>query len=343
MPPSPQFSFVFDKPRKVRARKAKPVPAVISTPESIGEPWLHDPRSFFCPTVVSADPHVAGYVLPDPGRRPESLFAPRPLGEVPALPGNYSLKGPKPKIYLPVDKRREAEMLAAGAVKGAKGGFYVDLAASGWLSAVHRLQAFTPFIAKPVTRAFQIEPIPLSSWGATLANLLTKASWERLRLRATYPFAHLCQICGEGSRKTIEVHELWTYEMPKRQWESGVQRLAGLLSLCGRCHRCFHPGFANILGRGEETIARIGLINRWSIAETAAYLDWAGAVWETRSSVPWSLDLSFLDGEDLVVSSAKWTRTEDDRLFSKKDDLGRGTRILGARWSMTAPRENDAS
>lgn len=338
MTQSGQHSFLFEKPKKVRAKKAKPVPEAISAPADADEPWLHDPRSFFCPTVVSPDPSVAGYVLPDPGGRSERLFAPRPLVSVPALPGNYSLKGPKPKLYLPVDRRREDEMIAAGAVRGPRGGIYVDLDRASHMLDLGRLQAFVPFIAKPLTRAFQIEPIPETAWGATLANLLTRTSWEKLRLRATYHFAHKCQICGEGSRDAIEVHELWTYEMPKGRWESGVQRLAGLLSVCGKCHRCFHPGFANILGRGEETVRRIALVNRWTDAETALYLDWAGLVWQARSQVSWALDLGFLDGEDLTVSSAAWVRTEDDRLFPRKDGERRGTRILNARWSMTPPR-----
>jgi hypothetical protein len=340
MADSDQQSFAFDKPkRRGRPRKEKQLPETLAQPADADEPWLHDVRPFFCPTVKPYHAEVSGYVLPDPGGRPDELFVPRSLAEVPRLPGSYSLSGAKPKLYLPVDKRREAEMLAAGAVKGPRGGFYVDMDRPSHMLDLGRLQAFVPFIAKPLTRAFQVEPIPSTSWGATLANLLTKTSWERLRLRATHHFSHLCQICGEGSRKTIEVHELWTYEMPKRRWDPGMQRLVGLLSLCGKCHRCFHPGFAAILGRGAEAVERLGLVNRWTRAETEGYLDWAGSVWQARSTVPWALDLGLIDGEELVVSSANWVESEDGRLFPRKDGAQRGTRILNARWSATKARD----
>ncbi len=346
MASSDQISFMFDKPRRPRGRPRKdaPRPEPPAPPAGPAEPWAPDMRSFLCPTVMPFDPEVAGYVLPDPGGRPDALFAPRPLISVPALPGNYSLQGEKPKIYLPVDKRREAEMVALGATRGKRGGFYVAMDSPSYRADLDRLRAFVPFIAKPLIRPMQIEPIPSTSWGSTLANLLTKTAWDRLRLRATHHFAHLCQICGEGSHNAIEVHELWTYEMPKRRWDPGVQRLVGLLSVCGRCHRCFHPGFASLMGRGAEAVERIGLVNRWTRAETEDYLEWASAVWRQRSEVPWSLDLGFIDGEELVVSSANWGQMEDGRLFPRKDGGGdRATRILNARWSATAPRNGDAA
>jgi hypothetical protein len=52
-------SFEFDNPRKARSRKARPVPEAISA-EGTDEPWLRGPGSFFCATVVSPDPQIAG-------------------------------------------------------------------------------------------------------------------------------------------------------------------------------------------------------------------------------------------------------------------------------------------
>ena len=81
-----------------------------------------------------------------------------------------------------------------------------------------------------------IDPIPISSWGVSLSNKLSKKEWDKIR-RSVYASAnHTCEICG-NMNETLYCHELWRFtERPR------VQRLIGFECCCKICSDVHHFG-----------------------------------------------------------------------------------------------------
>jgi hypothetical protein len=132
--------------------------------------------------------------------------------------------------------------------------------------------------------------IPASSWGASLANLLTNRAWNEIRKPILAASGQRCRICsGAGD----ECHELWAYSSPPLSDTLGVQRLMGIVALCHRWHEIFHWGLANKRGRGDEVRRRLAEHNGWTSQQLAEYRSEQGAVWKARSQHYWALDLSF--------------------------------------------------
>lgn len=150
----------------------------------------------------------------------------------------------------------------------------------------------------PVTRtALTIELVPATSWFDNLRKRLSTADWDRLR-KAQYKHAgYKCEICGgKGPAHPVEAHEVWIYDDAKM-----VQKLAGLIALCPGCHEVKHFGFANIQGRSAEAKAHLMWANSWRQEEAERYITEVTAQWEQRSRKNWTLDLSWLETQDVSV------------------------------------------
>ena len=81
-----------------------------------------------------------------------------------------------------------------------------------------------------------IDPIPMSSWGVSLANKLGKKKWDELRHKVYFEADYTCEIC-EQVNETLHCHELWKFgERPR------VQRLIGFECCCKTCHDVHHFG-----------------------------------------------------------------------------------------------------
>jgi hypothetical protein len=92
-----------------------------------------------------------------------------------------------------------------------------------------------------------MEPIPVASGFANLANLLPRPQWDRLR-RAVYRRAgHRCQACGR--RTVLHCHEVWRFN-PRTQY----QHLGGFRALCPTCHAATHITQAR--GRRQRALLR---------------------------------------------------------------------------------------
>lgn len=158
--------------------------------------------------------------------------------------------------------------------------------------------------------------IPASSWGSSLANLLTRPSWDAIRFPVISARGNRCQVCSEQKR-AMECHEIWAYSMPPRsalEGTIGVQRLIGLAALCSECHEMFHLGFAKIRGRLEAVSKRLMAVNGWTDAQYKSFYRTMGSKFTTRSEVYWGLDLSLVgDGQPLVVKD-EWTLDADGML-----------------------------
>lgn len=87
-----------------------------------------------------------------------------------------------------------------------------------------------------------IEPVPISTWGISLANKLPKEEWDEIRRKVYRDAGNRCEVCGE-SNITLHAHEKWKFDDKK-----GVQRLVGFECCCEICHNVHH------FGRSEETM-----------------------------------------------------------------------------------------
>ena len=148
-----------------------------------------------------------------------------------------------------------------------------------------------------------VDLIPATSWHASLANLLTKTSWDLLRTEA----AHAADGCEECGVKTgIECHEAWTYDE-----RTGVQTLKRLRALCTSCHETCHLGFARVRGRFEIAFGRLCRINRIRDDERKAYLTEIEGRFMRRSRRAWALDLGMLAGRTLSLTGTM-VRVDED-------------------------------
>lgn len=81
-----------------------------------------------------------------------------------------------------------------------------------------------------------IEPLPESTWGISLANLLPQEVWDTLRREVYEGFDYTCVICGATDRQ-LHCHERWSFDDRAK-----VQRFVGFKCLCVDCHDIKHWG-----------------------------------------------------------------------------------------------------
>jgi hypothetical protein len=84
-----------------------------------------------------------------------------------------------------------------------------------------------------ITLRLTIEPIPRSSRFATLAKLLPREQWDRLRRQVYRQAGYRCQICGREGR--LFSHEIW-----QLNFDTDWQWLRGFQALCENCHGAKH-------------------------------------------------------------------------------------------------------
>ncbi|NBR00667.1 MAG: HNH endonuclease [Actinobacteria bacterium] len=139
--------------------------------------------------------------------------------------------------------------------------------------------------------ALTLDLVPSSTWYDNLRSRLRPSEWDRLR-KATYAAAgNKCEVCGgNGRRHPVECHERWTYDEDAR-----VQRLVGLVALCPACHEVKHFGRAQSVGRGAPALAHLMRVNRWTEDQALDHIEDSFRVWQRRSAIEWTLDLSWLD------------------------------------------------
>jgi len=100
----------------------------------------------------------------------------------------------------------------------------------------------------------KIEPIPISTWGISLANKLSPNEWRELRQKVYRDADYRCKICGATNR-TLHCHEVWAFDDRKR-----IQRLVGLECCCESCHDVHHFGRTSQV-RGKSYVERC--IGHW--------------------------------------------------------------------------------
>ena len=81
----------------------------------------------------------------------------------------------------------------------------------------------------------EIEPIPNSSWGISLANKLGGREWKSISDDVKKKANYTCEICG--GKEEMHCHEVWEFDYKRK-----IQRLKGLECLCVLCHDTKHFG-----------------------------------------------------------------------------------------------------
>lgn len=255
----------------------------------------------------------------------EPLFAPRALNGWPPPPSGEP-SGPVP---LPVPDPERQDAIARGARRGPGGALLVDEGAD-----LARFTRWLPFYARPLIEPLNVDLIPATSFGGSLASLLTRESWDTLRQATLSRHGRLCRICGTNAHRTsTECHEVWRYYRGHDR-RAGVQRLLGLLPVCRSCHEMFHLGLANIRGRSEIASRRLMWANRWSAAEMESYGKSLMRTWSDRSRISWDLDLSVVarHGPLRVKGGKTGCAIQENGDVTYRDFEGKAmrTRVLGA-------------
>jgi hypothetical protein len=217
----------------------------------------------------------------------------------------------KNSVYIPVALSDQQTVIALGATQGPRGGVYIDSNAN-----LTPFSSWLPFYAQKLIEPLNVDLIPASNWGGSLANLLTASSWEAIRADVLQTTNGVCKICGLTNRgKSVDCHEIWEYHRPL-DGRMGIQKLIRILPVCTPCHDMFHLGLAAQKNRLPQTLARLAWANRWSEEEILLYQHYVMAKWEQRNALRWILDLSALDASTkLVLRGGKTGVRVDEHLF----------------------------
>jgi hypothetical protein len=196
------------------------------------------------------------------------------------------------------------------------------------------LQPFAPMIARKHFVPFHADMIPTTSFGASLANLLTPESWKAIRKPFFQAAGYVCQICGEANG-AVEGHEVWRFHdgiSDRSGW--ATQRLETILCLCRECHQMFHLGLGKFNGQSTEIAERIRAINEWTAGEYRSYFDSVERQHAARSRRNWTLDLGAVAGSICFDLKPTWARTSTQTLTSKTTTGKTETRVVGVNFRL---------
>ena len=134
-----------------------------------------------------------------------------------------------------------------------------------------------------------VELIPQTSWGHNVRSEVSKAEWDVIRRKCYEAAGYVCEICGGvGKRHPVECHEIWEFDESTR-----IQTLVGFVALCPQCHRVKHLGRTFSMGFGTQALKHMAHVNGTTIHEAGEYAEAAFNLWQRRSLVPWTVDISF--------------------------------------------------
>lgn len=157
---------------------------------------------------------------------------------------------------------------------------------------------YMPYGFRKDIERLQIDLIPKTSWGASLAGSLTPSSWSALRKPFIEKNGNRCQLCGQRGKavsksiQDVDSHEVWSYE--ETSDGKKIQKLKGMLSLCSSCHLMFHLGFAKVDGKFDLTKRRLQRMEQLTDEEISIRINEIFKTWERRSAFEWEIDISIL-------------------------------------------------
>ncbi len=110
-------------------------------------------------------------------------------------------------------------------------------------------------------RKLNVELVPESCWGLSLAKILPKKLWEIIRKDAISRSNGVCSICGTKP-KTLHAHERWIYDE-----KNAVQKLEDVIAVCPLCHSAIHINRTYLAGNYERAEDHYQKVNGVSYAE----------------------------------------------------------------------------
>lgn len=184
--------------------------------------------------------------------------------------------------------------------------------------------------------------LPGSVWGSNLRAILPTSRWVALSRRTAERAGRVCEVCnqpsfyGEGTRNP-DCHEIWAFDVAASR---AVQRLSGVIALCGACHETQHSGLAELNDRWESVIATLCRVNGWDRADAEADIERSRERYRELSSTEWDLDLTLLKGwvsldgyPDLVIPAEVRSKLGNTRDRTKRKlSLIVGAEIAEAIW-----------
>lgn len=142
-----------------------------------------------------------------------------------------------------------------------------------------------------------VELVPRSCFFSNLRSNLTKKDWDKLRHLTIENADHQCEVCGSnGNGYPLECHEVWYYDDNML-----VQSLAGLVALCKACHRSKHMALARHKGWEVSAENHLMRVNGWDRRTLELYLEEAFVIFEQRSELNWSLDITWLSSYNVII------------------------------------------
>jgi hypothetical protein len=78
--------------------------------------------------------------------------------------------------------------------------------------------------------------------------------------------------------------------------------LRRLICLCTDCHTTTHFGLARITGKSSEAFKHLCTVTEWPATQADQHIDAAFALWKTRSTITWGLDLSILSKAGIALT-----------------------------------------
>lgn len=140
-----------------------------------------------------------------------------------------------------------------------------------------------------------IEMVPKSTWNCNLRSILKKKQWDIIRKYCYGKAGYHCEICGKETK--LHCHEVWKYEQINGK---NIQRLDGLVALCGDCHLCKHFGFALVMHHNGEisinkVLGHLMDINEIAEDECRKILNDEIDLWAKRSEMEWELNTDYIN------------------------------------------------
>lgn len=146
-----------------------------------------------------------------------------------------------------------------------------------------------------------VDLVPSSCWFTNVRSCVSQRDWERLRRMITVRAGERCEVCGRGqdreSGRWLEAHERWAYDE-----SANIQELRRLICLCTDCHTATHFGLARVSGKDAAVLRHLCAVTGMSSDKARQHVDAAFALWSSRSSVNWRLELSLLTDAGIVVT-----------------------------------------
>ena len=127
--------------------------------------------------------------------------------------------------------------------------------------------------------------------------------WYRIRQMVYRRAGHRCEACGRQPDQTasllMEAHERFTYD-----YVAGVQKLRRLICLCSACHSTTHFGLANLRAEAEAALGHLQLVTGMTRGQAEVHVAQAFEMWELRSRITWTVDLSVISDAGIAVRQA---------------------------------------